>query len=54
MTSTSDKIMSDKLRIPHIEGSLNALFNVASLGMQRATLRGPQRLSAHKAVNTQH
>jgi len=44
MTSTSDKIMSDKLRIPHIEGSLNALFNVASLGMPRATLRGPQRL----------
>ena len=42
MTSTSDKIMSGKLRIPHIEGSLNALFNVATLGMQRATLRGPQ------------
>jgi hypothetical protein len=42
MTSTSDKLLSYKIRIPQIEGSLNALFNVASLGMQRATLRGQQ------------
>jgi len=42
MTSTTDKLLSYKLRIPQIEGSLKAVFNVASLGMQRATLRGPQ------------
>jgi hypothetical protein len=42
MTSTSDKLLPYKLRTPQTEGSLNALFNVASSGMQRATLRGPQ------------